>query len=70
MEQTEENLMKYSYPNNFINTIHIYNEETKNKIKDIDIDLPELEIPETEIGKKIIYSPNCNFFIMNNLKTI
>jgi len=67
MEQTEENLMKYSYPNNFINTIHIYNEETKNKIKDIDIDLPELEIPETEIGKKIIYCPNCNFFITNKL---
>ena len=70
MEQTEENLMKYSYPNNFINTIHIYNEETKNKIKDIDIDLPELEIPETEIGKKIIYCPNCNFFITNRLDEI
>ena len=70
MEQTEENLMKYSYPNNFINTIHIYNEETKNKIKDIDIDFLELEIPKTEIGKKIIYCPNCNFFITNRLDEI
>ena len=70
MEQSEENLLRYSYPTDFKNTIHIYNEETKNKIKDIEINLPELEIPETEIGKKIIYCPNCNFFITNRLDQI
>ena len=89
-------------------TIHIYNETTQNKIKDIDIDLADLEIPTTEsipaskplsidestnlspapapapdsdtdtipetisidIGKKIIYCPNCNFFITNRLDEI
>ena len=70
MEQSEENLLRYSYPTDFKNTIHIYDEETKNKIKDIEINLIELKTPETEIGKKIIYCRNCNFFIMNNLKTI
>ena len=70
MEQNEENLLRYSYPTDFKNTIHIYDEETKNKIKDIEINLIELKTPETEIGKKIIYCRNCNFFIMNNLKTI
>ena len=70
MEQSEENLLRYSYPTDFKNTIHIYDEETNNKIKDIEINLIELRTPETEIGKKIIYCPNCNFFIMNNLKTI
>ena len=71
MEQTEENLLKYSYPNDFTNTIHIYNEDTNTKIKDIIINLQEINpIPETDIGKKILYCPNCNFFIMNNLQQI
>ena len=71
MIQSEENLLKYSYPNNFTNTIHIYNEETNNKIKDIEIDLIEINpIPETDIGKKILYCPHCNHFIMNSLQVI
>tara|TARA_B100000686_G_C16671409_1_gene906675 strand:+ start:204 stop:776 length:573 start_codon:yes stop_codon:yes gene_type:complete len=70
MEQNEENSLKYSYPSNFRNTIHIYDEETKNKIKDIEIALIELDMPETDIGKKIIYCPDCNYFIVNNLKQI
>lgn len=71
MEQTEENLLQYSYPNNFTNTIHIYNEDTNTKIKDIIINLEEINpIPETDIGKKILYCPSCNFFIMNNLQQI
>ena len=70
MEQTEENLLKYSYPNNFTNTIHIYDEETNNKIKDIEINLIEIDIPETDIGKKILYCQDCNHFIMNNLNIV
>ena len=71
MIQSEENLLKYSYPNNFTNTIHIYNEDTNTKIKDIMIDLIEINpIPETDIGKKILYCQDCNFFIMNDLKEI
>tara|TARA_X000000950_G_C13905950_1_gene656844 strand:+ start:3316 stop:3897 length:582 start_codon:yes stop_codon:yes gene_type:complete len=71
MIQSEENLLQYSYPNNFTNTIHIYNENTNNKIKDITIGLTEINpIPETDIGKKIIYCPDCNFFIMNNLQEV
>ena len=71
MIQSEENLLKYSYPNNFTNTIHIYNEDKNTKIKDITIYLIEINpIPETDIGKKILYCPNCNFFITNNLQEI
>lgn len=71
MIQREENLLQYSYPNNFTNTIHIYNEDTNTKIKDIIIDLIEINpIPETDIGKKILYCSDCNFFIMNDLKEI
>ena len=70
MEQSAENLLKYSYPSDFKNTIHIYDEVSKEKIKDIEINFLDLKIPETEIGKKIIYCPNCDFFITNNLKTI
>jgi hypothetical protein len=71
MEQTEENLLKYAYPIDFTNTIHIYNEDTNTKIKDITIGLIEINpIPETDIGKKILYCPSCNFFIMNNLQEI
>ena len=71
MQKSEENLLQYSYPNDFINTIHIYNEDTNTKIKDIIINLEEINpIPETDIGKKILYCPSCNFFIMNNLQQI
>tara|TARA_B100001094_G_scaffold196889_1_gene190924 strand:- start:336 stop:914 length:579 start_codon:yes stop_codon:yes gene_type:complete len=71
MIQSEENLLKYSYPTDFTNTIHIHNEDTNTKIKDIIIDLIELyPIPNTDIGKKIIYCANCNYFIVNNLKEI
>ena len=70
MEQTEENLLKYSYPTDFKNTIHIYDEVSKEKIKDIEIYFLDLKIPKTEIGKKIIYCPNCNFFITNRLDEI
>lgn len=71
MEQTEQNLFKYSYPNDFKNTIHIYNEDTNNKIKDITVNLLDLyPIPNTDIGKKILYCPHCNFFITNNLQEI
>ena len=71
MIQSEENLLKYSYPNNFTNTIHIYNEENNTKIKDIIINLTEINpIPGTDIGKKILYCQDCNFFIMNDLKEI
>ena len=70
MEQNEENLLKYSYPTDFKNTIHVYDEETNEKIKDIEIDLIELDITETDIGKKIIYCPDCNYFIMNNLNIL
>ena len=68
MMQSEENLLKYSYPTDFTNIIHIYDEDTNNKIKDITINLIELKIPTTDIGKKIIYCSDCNFFITNNLK--
>jgi hypothetical protein len=70
MQQTEANLLKYSYPIDFTNTIHIYNEDTNTKIKDITIDLIALKIPTTDIGKKILYCPSCNFFITNNLQHI
>jgi len=71
MEQTEENLLQYSYPTDFTNTIHIYNEENNTKIKDIIINLIEINpIPETDIGKKILYCPDCNYFIMNSLQVI
>ena len=70
MEQTEENLLKYSYPTDFKNTIHIYDEVSKEKIKDIEIYFLDLKIPKTEIGKKIIYCPNCNFFITNRLDKV
>tara|TARA_Y100001958_G_scaffold159545_1_gene161584 strand:- start:1599 stop:2177 length:579 start_codon:yes stop_codon:yes gene_type:complete len=71
MIQSEENLLKYSYPIDFTNTIHIYNEENNTKIKDITINLTEINpIPETDIGKKILYCSDCNFFIMNDLKEI
>ena len=71
MIQSEENLLKYSYPTDFENTIHIHNEDTNTKIKDIIIDLIELyPIPNTDIGKKIIYCTDCNYFIANNLKEI
>ena len=71
MEQTEENLLQYSYPNNFTNIIHIYNENTNDKIKDIIINLIDINpIPNTDIGNKILYCNECNHFIMNNLKQI
>ena len=70
MEQNEENILQYSYPNDFTNTIHIYNEDTNIKIKDITINLPEIPIPNTDIGRKILYCPQCNFFITNNLQEI
>jgi len=71
MIQNEENLLQYSYPTDFTNTIHIYNEENNNKIKDITINLTEINpIPNTDIGKKILYCMSCNFFIMNNLQEI
>lgn len=60
----------FSYPEGFKNRINIINAETNNNIKTIDIDITDLNIPETEIGKKIIYCPSCNFFITNNLKEI
>ena len=70
MEQSEENLLRYSYPCDFTNTLHIYDEGTNNIIKDITLNFLELPIPETDIGKKILYCTNCNFFITNNLKKI
>lgn len=71
MIQSEENLLQYSYPNDFTNTIHIYDEETNEKIKDIEIGLIEINpMPETDIGKKILYCPDCNHFIMNSLQVI
>ena len=69
MEQNEENILQYSYPNDFTNTIHIYNEDTNTKIKDITINLPEIPIPNTDIGRKILYCPQCNF-ITDNLQEI
>lgn len=70
MLQSDENLLQYSYPIDYINTIHIYNEEDT-KIKDITISLTEINpIPETDISKKILYCQDCNFFIMNDLKEI
>ncbi len=71
MEQTEENLLQYSYPTDFTNTIHIYNENSNNKIKDIIINLIDINpIPNTDTGKKILYCQDCNHFIMNNLQQI
>jgi len=69
MIQSDENLLQYSYPTDFTNTIHIYDEEDI-KIKDIIINLNDLDIPETDIGKKILYCPNCKYFITNHLKEI
>ena len=69
-EQTEENLLRYSYPNDFPNTIHIYNESSNTKIKDIITNNYELQTPSTDIGKKLIYCPSCNFFITNKLQEI
>ena len=71
VEQTEGNKILYCYPEGIENLIHIYNEENNTKIKDITINLTEINpIPETDIGKKILYCPDCNFFIMNDLKEI
>ena len=71
MELTEENLLQYSYPTDFTNTIHIYNENSNNKIKDIIINLIDINpIPNTDTGKKILYCQDCNHFIMNNLQQI
>ena len=60
----------YCYPEGYKNNIHIYNEDTNEKIKDIEIDLVESYISEKEIDKKIIYCTDCNYFIANNLKEI
>ncbi len=60
----------YCYPEGYKNNIHIYNEDTGEKIKDIEIDLVESYISEKEIDKKIIYCTDCNYFIANNLKEI
>jgi hypothetical protein len=60
----------YCYPEGYKNNIHIYNEDTDEKIKDIEIDLVESYISEKEIDKKIIYCTDCNYFIANNLKEI
>ncbi len=60
----------YCYPEGYKNTIHIYNEDTDEKIKDIEIDLVDSYISEKEIDKKIIYCTDCNYFIANNLKEI
>tara|TARA_E500000178_G_C16916401_1_gene705102 strand:- start:451 stop:1038 length:588 start_codon:yes stop_codon:yes gene_type:complete len=69
VEQTEENKILYCYPEGIENLIHIYNENTNTKIKDITINLTELyPIPNTDIGKKILYCHDCNYFITNNLK--
>lgn len=71
VEQTEGNKILYCYPEGIENLIHIYNEENNTKIKDIIINLTEINpIPETDIGKKILYCSDCNFFIMNDLKEI
>jgi len=69
MIKSDENLLQYSYPIDFTNTIHIYDKDNI-KYKDITISLTDLDIPETDIGKKIIYCPNCDYFITNNLKEI
>lgn len=69
MIKSDANLLQYSYPIDFTNTIHIYDKDNT-KYKDIIISLTDLDIPETDIGKKIIYCPNCNYFITNNLKEI
>tara|TARA_Y100001958_G_C21141483_1_gene480097 strand:- start:393 stop:1004 length:612 start_codon:yes stop_codon:yes gene_type:complete len=69
-EQTDEDKLLYCYPEGIKNLIHIYNEDTNNKIKDIELYLIEFIIPKTDIGKKIIYCPKCNYFITNNLKEI
>lgn len=50
------------------NKIHIYNEETNEKIKEINIIETDItSISDTDIGKKILYCNDCNYFIMNNL---
>lgn len=71
LEQTDENKLLYCYPENIENLIHIYNEDTNNIIKDITINLLDYD-PKiiTDIGKKIIYCPDCNYFITNNLREI
>lgn len=60
----------YCYPEGYKNTIHIYNENTDEKIKDIEIDVVDSYISEKEIDKKILYCTDCNYFIANNLKEI
>ncbi len=57
----------YCFPDNYKNNIHIYNEDTNEKVKDIEIDVTDLNISEKEIEKKILYCLDCNYFVTNNL---
>lgn len=71
IEQTNEDKLLYCCPERIQNLIHIYNEHTNNKIKDIAVNLLDYNPKiNTDIGKKIIYCPDCDYFITNNLKEI
>ena len=73
IEETEENLQKYSMPNDFIRELKIYNEyqELVQSFEPNDYyEYVELQELSTEKSKKILYCNNCKFIILNNLKKI
>ena len=73
IEETEENLQKYSMPNDFIQELKIYNEnqELVQSFEPNDYnEYVELQVFSTEKSRKILYCSNCRFIILNNLKKI
>ena len=73
IEETEENLKKYSMPNDFIQELKIYNENQELVQSFVPNDYDEyVELQElsTEKSRKILYCSTCKFIILNNLKKI
>jgi hypothetical protein len=73
VEETQENLNNLSMPNDFIKDIMVY-DINNNFIYSIEPpeynDYKELITFNTDISKNLLYCPNCNFIILNNLKKI
>ena len=72
VEETPENFINYSWANDFLKDINIFNESSSSLIKTITPsnynDYVNLQKFTTSIGKKIIYCTDCNFFISNILE--
>lgn len=73
IEETETNLKELSIPNDFIKDMNIYDLQN-NLIKYItpnDYDeYRELTVFTNEISRNILYCPECDFLILNDLKKI